>query len=231
MPAPQVVTAAIEASVNQALKWASNSQLLLAPLADKSCLIFVQELKVALIFRFTAANVNVGADIDNIYASSPNEDGPNALQDNECWVSISLFAIDKLKQNNQLTKLIKAGKLDFSGDLAILQAVSRLFDKIDIDFEEVLSTFIGDAAAYQLNTSGKKALGLVKSQFTAFTQTIADAALDEKPIAVRPIMVMNFNDEVNVLRADVDRFEARLQQLEQGLNAKVKTTKTKGQSL
>jgi ubiquinone biosynthesis protein UbiJ len=136
------------------------------------------------------------------------------LNDNECWVSISIFAIDKLKQNNQLTKLIKSGKLDFSGDLGILQSLSRLFDKIDIDFEEFLSNYVGDAAAYQLNTSGKKALDVLKSQFSLLSNTFADAMLDEKPVGVRPIMVVNFSDDVNQIRADVDRFEARLLALE-----------------
>lgn len=218
MQAPQLLTAAIEAAANQALKWSSNSEDLLVPLVGKVCIIYVQELQSALIFRFNEKGMVVGSDVDEQYASMPDEDGPNALLANECWVSISLFALDKLKQNNQMTKLIKSGKLDFSGDLGILQAMSRLFDKIDIDFEEVLSKFMGDVPAYEFNTAGKKIFASLKTQLSQLSESFATTALDEKPIGVRPIMVMNFSDEVNTIRADVDRFEARLVQWETKVN-------------
>ena len=214
MQVSQILTGAIEAASNQALKWSSNSEMVLRPLVDKVCIIYLQELQSALLFRFNQHGVIVGADADNLYASMPDEEGENALSHNECWVSISLFALDKLKQNNQMTKLIKSGKLDFAGDLGILQAVSKLFDKIDIDFEEVLSTYIGDAPAYQVNTSAKKIASSLYDQLKMLTQDIATTALDEKPIGVRPILVMNFNDEVNQIRADVDRLEARLANFE-----------------
>lgn len=229
MPSPQIFTALLESAANQGLKWSSNSESLLAPLLDKSCIIYIQEIESALILRFSERTVSVGADVDNLYGRIPEEDGDTSLQSNECWLSVSVFALDKLKQNNQMTKLIKAGKLDFSGDLSILQSLSRLFDKIDIDFEEVLSKFIGDAPAYQANTSGKKIAKDIAAQITSFIQTFADAALDEKPIAVRPIMVLNFSDDVNQLRADADRIEAKLEQLEAKLlrnkQAKAKQSK------
>ena len=218
MQAPQLLTGAIEAAANQALKWSSNSEELLVSLVGKVCIIYIQELQGALIFSFTSTGIVVGCDVDNQYASMPDEDGPNALHSNECWVSISLFALDKLKQNNQMTKLIKSGKLDFSGDLGILQAMSRLFDKIDIDFEEILSNFIGDVPAYQLNTTGKKIFASLQTQLSYLSKSLATTALDEKPIGVRPIMVMNFSDEVNAIRADVDRFEARLANVELKVN-------------
>jgi ubiquinone biosynthesis protein UbiJ len=214
MPAPQILTAALEATINQALKWSSNSAELLVPLSNKVCIIFIQELKAALIFRFTGTMVSVGADIDNVYSEAPSDEGQYALMPNECWVSISLFALDKLKQNNQMTKLIKSGKLDFAGDLGILQSVSGLFGKIDIDVEEVLSMYVGDAASHEINSSGKKLASTLKQQITLLSQTLADAALDEKPVGIRPIMLLNFVDDVSALQADVERLEAKLERLE-----------------
>lgn len=214
MPAPQIFTAAIESVLNQTLKWSSNSESLLAPLVDKSCIIYIQEIENALIFSFSEKAIAVCADVDKLYDHIPDEEGDTSLQSNECWISVSIFALDKLKQNSQMTKLIKAGKLDFSGDLNILQSLSRLFTKIDIDFEEILSKFIGDAPAYQANITGNKIAATVAAQMKSFIHTFADAALDEKPIAVRPIMLLNFSDEVNQLRADADRLEAKFEQLE-----------------
>lgn len=210
MPSQQLICAAIETAINQALSWSNNSQYLLDPLTNKRCIIYLQEIQQALIFNFGPQHIDVLADIDKQYSQMPDE-----LEDGHCWVSVSIFALDKLKQNNQLTKLIKSGKLDFAGDLAILQSVSRVFGEIDLDFEEILSSYIGDVPAYQLNTSLKKIAKFSKQQFTVLTQTMSDAALDEKPVGVRKIMLVNFCDEVSVLRADVDRFEAKLRILEE----------------
>ena len=230
MSTPQIFTAVIESAANQGLKWSSNSETLLAPLVDKSCIIYLQEIERALIFRFSEKTVSVGADVDNLYGCIPQDDGNAALQSNECWLSVSIFALDKLKQNNQMTKLIKAGKLDFSGDLSILQSLSSLFDKIDIDFEEVLSKFIGDAPAYQINTAGRKLATTLAAQIKSLTHTFAEAALDEKPIAVRPIMLLNFSDDVNQLRADADRLEAKLEQLEAKLISRKQAKSKQGKA-
>lgn len=209
MPNAQLLNAVIETSANQALKWASNSKTVLAPLQSKICIIHVQELQHVMVFSFAAQRIDVLADEANEYQSLPDE-----LDNNSCWVSVSLFALDKLKQNNQMTKLIKSGQLDFAGDLSILQGVSSLFDKLELDVEEVLASYIGDPAAYQLNTSSKRLFAKAQHDFAILSQTLSDAALDEKPIGVRKIMVVNFCDEVNQLRADADRFQARLEQLE-----------------
>lgn len=209
MPAPQVISAVLETAINQALLWASNSPSLLAPLSGKTCVIYLQELQQAVIFHFSDTRIEVCLDADNLYAVLPDD-----MEHGQCWVSVSIFALDKLKHNNQLTKLIKSGQLDFAGDLGILQALGRLFGELDLDFEEVLSNYIGDAPAYQLNTSIKKLAINAQQQFTLITQTLSDAALDEKPIGVRKIMLINFCDEVSQLRADADRLEARIKDLE-----------------
>jgi len=209
MPAPQVISAVLETAINQALSWSSNRQTLLAPLSSKTCIIYLQEVQQAVIFHFGDARIEVCLDADNMYAVLPDD-----MEHGQCWVSVSIFALDKLKHSNQLTKLIKSGQLDFAGDLGILQSLGRLFGELDLDFEEVLSMYIGDASAYQLNTAMKKLALNAQQQFTLFTQTLSDAALDEKPIGVRKIMLINFCDEVSQLRADADRLEARIKNLE-----------------
>ena len=212
----QILSAGLEMGINKALGWAHNRDELLLPLANKTCIIYTHELENALIFDFTSDGIQVRVDQDGLYKEIPEDEQNNeaGLADNECWVSVSLFALDQLKQRNQLTKLIKTGKLDFSGDLSILQAVSALFDKLDLSFEEVLSQYIGDVAAYQLNNGAQQFAEHAKKQLDLLRSTFADAALDEKPIAVRKIMLINFCDEVSALADDVDRIESRITRLE-----------------
>ena len=50
-----------------------------------------------------------------------------------------------------------------------------------------------------------------------FTSGLSNAITEEKDIAVGKLAVMHFNDEVDALRDDVQRFEARLRLLENSL--------------
>ncbi len=218
MPAIQVVTTAIELAVNQALDWSPNKVQVLKPLADKTCIIFVQEFQQALIFNFSKSNIYIKADVDSQFKSNPEDATPSLLATDECWVSLSIFAIDKLKQNSQMTKLIKSGQLDFAGDLSILQALSKLFDQLELDIEEILSHYLGDVAAYNLNQAGQKVVSDLAQQAELLKHTFADAALDEKKVAVRGILVANFCDQVNELKSGYDRAEARLTLLEEKLS-------------
>lgn len=214
VPLNQVVCTVLELAANKALTWSSNGQECLQPLLGKTCIINIQEFEQALIFDFHANSILVGADEDAYYLSSPDENPNVDLDDNQCWISISLFAIAQLKQKSRLTSLIKSGQLDFAGDLAILQALSSLFNNIDLDFEEVLAQHIGDVAAYQLNSSGQKVAQHFKQQVRLLSHTLADTAFDEKPIAVRKIMLLNFSDEVTNLTREVDSLETKVAALE-----------------
>jgi len=209
MPSSQLLNSLIEKALNQALQWSNNSAVSLQALTYKICIIHIQEFDHVLCFHFSETGIDVLADESKQYSKMPEE-----LPDNKCWVSVSLFALDKLKQNNQLTKLIKLGQLDFAGNLSILQGLSGLFSKLDIDFEEILAGYIGDPAAYQVNASSKKLLVHAKQQMRLLANTLSDAALDEKPVAVRSIAMLNFSDQVEQLRTDSERFEAKLQRLE-----------------
>ncbi|WP_371193690.1 SCP2 domain-containing protein [Glaciecola sp. SC05] len=206
MPANQALCALIELSINQALAASLNGKELIAPLADKRCILFLQELETTLAFQFSSERIDV-LSLDTVEPEYLQE-----MPDDESYISVSLFALPELKKTSQLTKLIKQGKLDFYGDLGIVQKFSQVFANIEFDIEESLSHYIGDASAYTVMSQSKKWQTHAKKQVALFMQMVSDAALEEKPIAVRPIMLANFVDEVRLLKMDTERLEAKLNQ-------------------
>lgn len=206
MPANQALCAVIELAINQALAASLNGKELIAPLADKRCILFLQELETTLAFQFSSERIDV-LSLDSVEPEYLQE-----MPDDESYISVSLFALPELKQTSQLTKLIKQGKLDFYGDLGIVQKFSQVFANIEFDIEESLSHYIGDAPAYTVMSQSKKWQTHAKKQLALLMQMASDAALEEKPIAVRPIMLANFVDEVRLLKMDTERFEAKLNQ-------------------
>nr|WP_136252733.1 SCP2 sterol-binding domain-containing protein [Ningiella ruwaisensis] len=201
----------IETSVNQAIRVSVNGQDLIEPLEDKRCILFIQELEQTLAFQFSnTISPQKTHYVDVLFLSPLDQNDISSLSQNECYVSISLFALSELKDTSKLTKLIKEDKLDFYGDLGILQKVSKVFSSIEFDLEETLSAYIGDAGAYNVLEKSKAFGEFAQKQHQLFMQTLSDAALEEKPIAVRPIMVANFVDEVRALKTDAERLEAKL---------------------
>jgi ubiquinone biosynthesis protein UbiJ len=204
MPAAQALSGAIEVAINQALKLALNGKDLILPLVGKRCIVYLQELELTFAFQFSSEHVDV-------MALAPLEQAVlDDMPANECYISVSLFALPQMKHTSQLTKLIKQNKLDFYGDLGIAQKFSQVINDIEFDFEETLSEYVGDAGAYTLIAQSEKIHSYAKKQHKLLMDMLSDAALEEKPIAVRTIMLVNFVEEVRQLKMDTDRFEARL---------------------
>jgi len=64
-----------------------------------------------------------------------------------------------------------------------------------------------------LSTFKRKATGALSE----FNKVASNALIEEKQIAAPKLAVLHFSDEVNALRDDVARLDARLLQLEQKL--------------
>ncbi|WP_395340385.1 SCP2 domain-containing protein [Ningiella sp. W23] len=207
----QALSALLEVGIKKALEHSLNGKALLKPLEQKRCMIHVHELSLCLAFHFAAEQVNV------LNQEMPDEAYLNEMSDAECFISLSLEALPELKNSNQFTKLIKQGKLDFYGDLGIAQKFSQIFADIEFDIEESMSEYIGDAQAYTVMSQIKNLQSLAEKQLTLFRNILSDAALDEKPIAVRPIMLANFVDEVRALKTDTERLEAKMKRYESSL--------------
>lgn len=204
----QTFSSILEIGLNKILKVAGDVPTMLSPLQNAVCIIHIQELSVTFGLHFSEDEVHITSQ------ELPSDDDKEQMEKDVCFLTISLSALPELKKTSQITKLIKQGKLDFYGDLTVLQRVSKLFSELDIDFDEILSQYIGDAPSYWLMTSAKALQANMQEKLAAQAVTMADFILDERPIAVRGIMVTNFIDEVKLLRSDVARLEARIKLLE-----------------
>jgi ubiquinone biosynthesis protein UbiJ len=216
MPANQALCAAIEIAINKALAISLNGPELIVPLHEKRCVLYLQELDTTFAFQFSPQRIDV-LSLDKVEQAYLDD-----MPDSESYISVSLFALSELKQTSKLTKLIKQGKLDFYGDLGIVQKFSQVFSGIEFDIEETLSQYIGDVPAYTVLKQSKTLQEQAKKQFSLLSQMMSDAALEEKPIAVRPIVLANFVDEVRQLKMDAERFEARLNRIAQPISSQEK---------
>lgn len=106
-----------------------------------------------------------------------------------------------------------SGEVEIRGDTELGQRFKTILDGIDIDWEEHLSHLTGDVIAHQL---GRGARALRAWTARSLDSLALDAAeyLEEEGRWLAPgAEVQRFVDEVDRLRSDVDRAEARLGRL------------------
>ena len=109
---------------------------------------------------------------------------------------------------------LRSGAVHIEGDAEVAQTFSELLKHARPDFEEELSRVIGDVAAHQLGNVARSAVSFGKRAADTFAQNVAEYLTEEGRDLPTRIEADEFIAGVDKLRDDVERFEARLAQLE-----------------
>ena len=127
------------------------------------------------------------------------------------------LAMAKMALGPNASKVLFAGEVTIRGDVETGQAFKRLLDELDIDWEEQLAKFTGDIAAHKLGELfqattrwGHQALEILGKDATEYFQQEGQ----NLPV---PATVRQFMHEVDELRDDTARLEARLIRLHQDI--------------
>lgn len=208
MPTSALLSAAIETAANKVLGLDPDSKKRMASLQGARLIAYVEPLPFAIMLVFSDR-------VDVLTVHEPFEERVLTLSGKDCCIKTSLQTLPDLKHTNQLTRLIQQNKLQVEGELAVAQQVSGLFQQLDIDVEELVALKTNDVVAHQsmqwLSTFKRKATVALSE----LNKVASNALLEEKQIAAHKLAVLHFSDQVNALRDDVARLDARLLQLEQ----------------
>lgn len=118
-----------------------------------------------------------------------------------------------------LLRLPEKGKAAFrelrtEGDANLLSAFNDAFQQLDLDAEAELSRLFGPIAGFRLAEAGRAFSGWVKQATEDTARTFAEYAVEESPMLASRVDIERFNREVDQLRDDTARLEARLAQME-----------------
>ncbi len=100
------------------------------------------------------------------------------------------------------------------GDAEVAQGFSELLKQAKPDLEEELSRIVGDVAAHQMGNTVRSLLGFGKRVGDTLLQNVGEYLSEESRDVPSRTEAEEFNRDVDVLRDDVDRLEARLSLLE-----------------
>jgi ubiquinone biosynthesis protein UbiJ len=109
---------------------------------------------------------------------------------------------------------IRQGDVRIGGDAEVAQLFRRLFGATRPDFEEELSRLVGDAAAHQLANVARSALDFGRRALGTFGRDLGEFLTEEsRDLPTQPELEA-WAGQVDRLREDADRLEARLGMLE-----------------
>ncbi|MDH3265581.1 MAG: SCP2 sterol-binding domain-containing protein [Gammaproteobacteria bacterium] len=108
---------------------------------------------------------------------------------------------------------VRDESLDLAGDAYTAQSFQELLRYARPDVEEELSAFIGDAAAHRVGEIARGVRGWAQDARATMASNIREYLQEESRDAPSRYEVDRFADNVNALRDDVARLEARLNRL------------------
>lgn len=193
----QLAHSFIEPKINKLLTFDDQAHTKLVKLEGKS-----------LSVRLTDLSLNIKLQVlDNKVLLSSNTEGY------DCLVTTSSQYLRSLSDASQLTKLIKQDSLELDGDLAIAQGFSELLMNNNIDWQQLLSSYFGDAIAHKMVTATQALVSNIKIKTKDMDYTLSTAITEELKLSPHYNEVSLFIDQVDVLSAKTDKLAATISAL------------------
>ena len=110
-------------------------------------------------------------------------------------------------------------KINIEGDTHLAAELAKVLTNMRWDYEDDLSKLIGDVPANKMGEFSRQATKTIKDTTTNLAEMLTEYWQEETPMIAKKRHVEEFNAGVDNLRADVARFEKKLQKLTQKLNS------------
>lgn len=195
---PTVATAALEAALNRYLALDPETLARMAELEGRVIGLQWRGTDLALYFLPGAGEVQV---------LSHYEGEPDTL------LSGSPLALAQLSLGGDRERTLFSGAVEIRGDSACGQRFQQILEAMDIDWEEHLARLIGDLAAHQAARLARQGQQYARHSAATLRQDLGEYLTEESGLLPARIQVENFLADIDRLRMDTDRLEARVQRL------------------
>lgn len=132
----------------------------------------------------------------------------------DCTVKTSLRTLPKLRDRQQLTRLLRSGALDVEGDLQVVQNFSALLDMAELDPAEYLAPWVGDIVAQGMSQSARRAFTFFRTDLQRKQVYLAETLTEEWRVTPGALELAWFAEEVDAMTRSLDALSARIAQLE-----------------
>jgi len=194
-----LLTAAIETPLNYLFFKERSLKTARMRLVGKILRVELQELNSPLILVFSEHKVDVLAQWDG---------------DADCTVTTRLSVLQKLRDRQQLSPLMRSGELIVDGDISVVQQLVGLFDLIEWEPAELLAPYIGDIAAQGISQAVSGGFRFLQRGVKQQQSYVAQTITEEWKLAPGPLEIVWFSEEVSALSRELDALDRRFEKLE-----------------
>ena len=109
---------------------------------------------------------------------------------------------------------IGAGDVEINGNVGLAQKFQSILRRVEIDWEEYLSQFVGDIASHKIGNFLRRVSRFAKESGKTIGMDISEYLRYEKEALLDKSEIYEFNQAVDEVRDDVERLQKRLERLE-----------------
>ncbi len=195
-------TELLESGINRILALDPQTPARLTPLIGRTLGLRLTEPAIALRVSFHSEGLSLVSD-------------DSEMADCDAVLEATLAGLTGLV----LSRGKRSRDVSFRGDIGTIQEVRSLFAELDVDIEAQLGKLIGENMAAQVTAGGRAGSAWGARSLETLLRNAGELATEERGWLPSRNEVAHFVNEVDTLRDDVDRFEARLQQIALKRNA------------
>ncbi|MGD9841915.1 MAG: SCP2 domain-containing protein [Steroidobacteraceae bacterium] len=188
----------VETTLNRNIAASSAARALCARLNGKTLRLQLNGLPLEFLLHADAGRIQLSSDTD-----TPAD----------AKLSGTPLGLLNLAAQHSTTSL-SGSSVRIEGDAEVAQGFSQLLSQAKPDIEEELSRVVGDVAAHQLGNTARSLLGFGRKVGDTFLKNMGEYLSEEGRDVPNQTEADEFNRDVDVLRDDVERFDARLTALE-----------------
>jgi len=195
MHAPVPLIAALDKALTAYLQHDPDSTQKLAVLENKLIALELRGINITIYFV---------ADNGQLHLRSFADDSPDTT------ISATPLALAELAFKQNADQALFGGHMTITGDTDAGQALQDILAGVDIDWEEQLSGLVGDVTAHQLGRGLRNLFHWGKTSKASIEADVSELLLHEVNLLPQKRDVEQFLDDVDTLRADLERFSIRL---------------------
>jgi ubiquinone biosynthesis protein UbiJ len=190
----------IEKLINKLISFDEESREALTQFKGKIISVDVENTSFKIYIIITNAGISVTKDSDVL---------PDVIiRGSAIEIITYIYSLNKNESNH-------GGKLDVIGDITLAQKLQSIVLKLDIDWEDYLSNWLGDSLAYNVGRTVKKSMSELGNIHNNIKINLSDYFRYEKEYLIEENELEEFTHSVDVLRDGTERLKLRINKIYQ----------------
>jgi ubiquinone biosynthesis protein UbiJ len=202
MSLPQIFIATLENAINQYLSMDPEALSRFADMEGRVIAIHIIGINQSL-YLFPGA--------DGIMVLSEFDGEPDTT------ISGTPLALARLGVTDDAAAVLFSGEVKISGDTRLGNNFKKILAAIHIDWEEQLSTYVGDVLAHQLGNVARDFSQWFSRSSDALQKDVGEFLQEESRLLVTNAELDKFISDVDLFREALDRLDARISRIKKTL--------------